>query len=167
MIFWTCEKIGGHVNLTWSHVRRTCRNVSLFLSLKRVDPNFCAADTHGKVRASTVFVSYSLQVSIVGFLTLRQKRIRGGVHSLKVTACHLHNTGCCYEYTIVSVPCMARRDTILSVGAVIFRFKKSNFPFQKKLNSVSIPFHYWQRWIRWNHNISKVSAVNGPSKWHN
>ena len=33
MIFWTCEKIGGHVNLTWSHVRRTCRNVSLFLSL--------------------------------------------------------------------------------------------------------------------------------------
>ena len=35
MIFWTCEKIGGHVNLTWSHVRRTCRNFSLFLSLKR------------------------------------------------------------------------------------------------------------------------------------
>ena len=33
MIFWTCEKIGGHVNLTWSHVRRTCRNFSLFLSL--------------------------------------------------------------------------------------------------------------------------------------
>ena len=31
------------------------------------------------------------------------------------------------------------------VGPVIFRFKKSNFPFQKKLNSVSIPFHYWQR----------------------
>ena len=33
MIFWTCEKIGGHVNLTWSHVRRTCRYFSLFLSL--------------------------------------------------------------------------------------------------------------------------------------
>ena len=33
MIFWTSEKIGGHVNLTWSHVRRTCRNLSLFLSL--------------------------------------------------------------------------------------------------------------------------------------
>ena len=31
------------------------------------------------------------------------------------------------------------------LGPVIFRFKKSNFPFQKKLNSVSIPFHYWQR----------------------
>ena len=31
------------------------------------------------------------------------------------------------------------------VGPVIFRFKKSNFPFQKKGNSVSIPFHYWQR----------------------
>ena len=33
----------------------------------------------------------------------------------------------------------------LPVGPVIFRFKKSNFPFQKKGNSVSIPFHYWQR----------------------
>ena len=33
MIFWTCEKIGGHVNLTWSHVRRTCRHFSLFLSI--------------------------------------------------------------------------------------------------------------------------------------
>ena len=32
-----------------------------------------------------------------------------------------------------------------TLGPVIFRFKKSNFPFQKKLNSVSIPFHYWQR----------------------
>ena len=32
-----------------------------------------------------------------------------------------------------------------SIGPVIFRFKKSNFPFLKKLNSVSIPFHYWQR----------------------
>ena len=53
------------------------------------------------------------------------------------------------------------------LGPVIFRFKKSNFPFQKKWNSVSIPFHYWQRWIWWNHNISKESAVNGPSKWHN
>ena len=31
------------------------------------------------------------------------------------------------------------------IGPVIFRFKKSNFPFQKKGNSVSIPFHYWQR----------------------
>ena len=30
------------------------------------------------------------------------------------------------------------------VGPVIFRFKKSNFPFQKKGNSVSIPFHYCQ-----------------------
>ena len=41
MIFWTCEKIGGHVNLTWSHVRRTCRNFSLFLSLhtKQKDSN--------------------------------------------------------------------------------------------------------------------------------
>ena len=32
-----------------------------------------------------------------------------------------------------------------TVGPVLFRFKKSNFPFQKKLISVSIPFHYWQR----------------------
>ena len=37
-----------------------------------------AADTHGKVRASTVFVSYSLHVSIVGFFTLRQKLISSG-----------------------------------------------------------------------------------------
>ena len=33
MIFWTSEKIGRHVNLTWSHVRRTCRHFYLFLSL--------------------------------------------------------------------------------------------------------------------------------------
>ena len=33
MIFWTSEKNGGHVNLTWSHVWRTCRHLSLFLSL--------------------------------------------------------------------------------------------------------------------------------------
>ena len=37
------------------------------------------ADTHGKVRASPVFVSYSLHVSIVGFFfIIRHKRIRGG-----------------------------------------------------------------------------------------
>ena len=35
-----------------------------------------------------------------------------GVHSLKVTARHLNNAGCCYEYTIVSVPRIARRYTI-------------------------------------------------------
>ena len=35
-----------------------------------------------------------------------------GVRSLKVTARHLNNTGCCYEYTIVSVPRIARRYTI-------------------------------------------------------
>ena len=62
--------------------RRRC------LYYKRVDPCLCselapvlegvAADTHGKVRASTVFMSYSLHVSIVGFFTIRQKRIRGG-----------------------------------------------------------------------------------------
>ena len=33
MIFWTSEKIGGHINLTWSRVWRTCRIFSLFLSL--------------------------------------------------------------------------------------------------------------------------------------
>ncbi len=33
------------------------------------------------------------------------------------------------------------------LGPVIFRFKKSNFPFQKKGNSVSIPFHYCQNLI--------------------
>ena len=35
-----------------------------------------------------------------------------GVRSLKVTARHLNNAGCCYEYTIVSVPRIARRYTI-------------------------------------------------------
>ena len=34
---------------------------------------------------------------------------------------------------------------MLVTRASDFRFKKSNFPFQKKLNSVSIPFHHWQR----------------------
>ena len=66
-----------------------------------------------------------------------------------------------------ALPCCPLRGQRCRVGPVIFRFKKSNFPFQKMLNSVSIPFQYWQRWIRWNHNISKESAVNGPSKWHN
>ena len=38
-----------------------------------------AADTHENVRASTVFLSYSLHdESIVGLFTIRQKRIRGG-----------------------------------------------------------------------------------------
>ena len=35
-----------------------------------------------------------------------------GVRSLKVTARHLNNAGCCYEYTIVSVPRIDRRYTI-------------------------------------------------------
>ena len=35
-----------------------------------------------------------------------------GVRSLKVTARHLNNAGCCYEYTIVSVSRIARRYTI-------------------------------------------------------
>ena len=39
-----------------------------------------------------------------------------GVHSLKVTERHLNNAGCCYEYTFVSVPCIARRYTILSAA---------------------------------------------------
>ena len=34
------------------------------------------------------------------------------VRSLKVTACHLNNAGCCYEYTIVSTTRIARRYTI-------------------------------------------------------
>ena len=36
MNFWTSEKIGGQVNLTWSLVRRTSRNFSLFLSLNAI-----------------------------------------------------------------------------------------------------------------------------------
>ena len=63
-----------------------------------------------------MFVSYSLHVSIVGFFTIRQKWIRSGVRSLNVTARHLNNAGCCYEYTIVSVPRIARHYTILSAA---------------------------------------------------
>ena len=58
-----------------------------------------------------VYVVFGARVYL-GFFTIRQKRIRGGVRSLKVTARHLNNTGCCYEYTIVSVPRIARRYTI-------------------------------------------------------
>ena len=72
-----------------------------------------AAAAHGKVRASTVFQSYSLHVSIVGFFLLFAKNgFVVGVRSLKVTARHLNNAGLCYEYTIVSVPRFARRYTI-------------------------------------------------------
>ena len=35
-----------------------------------------------------------------------------GVRSLTATARHFNNAGCCYEYTIVSVPRIARRYTI-------------------------------------------------------
>ena len=49
-----------------------------------------------------MFLSYSLHVSIVRSFTIRLNRIRGGVRSLKVTARNLNNTGCCYDYTILS-----------------------------------------------------------------
>ena len=56
------------------------------------------ADTHGKVWALTVCVSCSLHVNRLVdrriCFTIRQKRIRGGVLSLKVTARHLNNAGC-------------------------------------------------------------------------
>ena len=44
------------------------------------------ADIHGKVRVSTVCVSYSLHVSIVKHFTLRQNGFMVGARSLKVTA---------------------------------------------------------------------------------
>ena len=53
-------------------------------------------------------------MSIVGFSTIRQQRVRGGVRSLKVTARHSNNDSSCYEYTIVSVPRIARCYTILN-----------------------------------------------------
>ena len=58
-----------------------------------------------------VCVVFGARVDL-GFFTIRQKRIRGEARSLKVTACHLNNAGCCYEYTIVSVPRIARHYTI-------------------------------------------------------
>ena len=46
------------------------------------------------------------------FLLFAKNGFVVGVRSLKVTARHLNNAGCCYEYTIVSVPRIARRYTI-------------------------------------------------------
>ena len=54
MIFWTCEKIGGHVNLTWSHVRRTCRNFSLFLSLLRANAFYVSQLLHNEYLYSQI-----------------------------------------------------------------------------------------------------------------
>ena len=64
-----------------------------------------------------MFVSYSLHVSIVGFFLLFVKNgFVVGVRSLNVTARHLNNAGCCYEYTIVSVPRIARHYTLLNAA---------------------------------------------------
>ena len=68
---------------------------------------------------------------------IRNERIRG---TTKVGGNHKESTRKKVE---VVWACGEKRGTLL--GPVIFRFKKSNFPFQKKGNSVSIPFHYWQR----------------------
>ena len=51
-------------------------------------------------------------MSISDFLLFAKNGFVVGVCSLKVTARHLNNTGCCYEYTIVSVPRITRRYTI-------------------------------------------------------
>ena len=51
-------------------------------------------------------------MSISDFLLFPKNGFVVGVRSLKVTARHLNNAGCCYEYTIVSVPRIARRYTI-------------------------------------------------------
>ena len=79
-------------NVTQEQVNASRITVAEYLCYKRVDPYLCsakapvlecsgvAAYTHGKVRASTVFRSCSLHVSIVGFFLLFvKKRIRGGV----------------------------------------------------------------------------------------
>ena len=64
-----------------------------------------------------MFVSYSLHVSIVGvFFTIRQNGYMVEVRSLKVTARHLNNASCCYEYNVVSVPCIARCYTLLGAA---------------------------------------------------
>ena len=99
-------------------------NLILYLYYKRRDPYICSAkapvlEGSGNRRmyplkgtsVDRVYVVFGARVYL-GFFTIRQKRIRGGVRSLKVTARHLNNTGCCYEYTIVSVPRIARRYTI-------------------------------------------------------
>ena len=59
-----------------------------------------------------MFMQFSVHVSISDFLIFAKNGFVVGVRSLKVTACHLNNAGCCYEYTIVSVPRIARRYTI-------------------------------------------------------
>ena len=58
-----------------------------------------------------VYVVFGGRVDL-GFLLFAKNGFVVRVLSLKVTACHLNNTGCCYEYTIVSVPRIARRYTI-------------------------------------------------------
>ena len=63
-----------------------------------------------------MFLSCSLHISIEWIFTIRQKRIRGGGGFPEGNSAPLKQAGCCYEYTIVSVPRMARPYTILSAA---------------------------------------------------
>ena len=71
-----------------------------------------------------------------------QHGVQCSVLVFKRAGCHLKRAELKKKGTISTVN---GRKRALLIGPVIFRFKKSNFPFQKKGNSVSIPFHYWQR----------------------
>ena len=72
MIFWTCEKIGGHVNLTWSHVRRTCRIFSLFLSLLSTDEFGASIVVFGGLEAFEKIIGVPLDVTArINYLSIQ------------------------------------------------------------------------------------------------
>ena len=75
------------------------------------------ADTHGKVGGSTVFISYSLHVSIVGFFTLRQKRINCGSTFVDGNSEPLQQHLLLARYTIVSVTRIVRPYTVTILSA--------------------------------------------------
>ena len=95
------------------------------LYYKRVDPYLCSelapvlegSGSRGRYpqkgtsvdRVSVVFVA---RVDHRIFLLFAKNEFVVEVRSLKVTARHLNNPGCCYEYTIVSMTRIARRYTI-------------------------------------------------------
>ena len=107
MIFWTSEKIGGHVNLTWSHVRRTCRHFSLFLSL--ISEAFCTVfscytqhlRSHEKCWPTELkFALYDGTVIIVWWWTVADMWTWTDGY---VTMCCVRNNGEPHVYMLLSV----------------------------------------------------------------
>ena len=70
---------------------------------------------------------------------------------------HLHS-----KHTVYVCDCCQIVSTA-ELGPVIFRFKKSNFPFQKKWNSVSIPFLF--RFIIGNVEFDEITIYRKKVRW--